>query len=222
MIALENLSVRVGSFSLENISLEIPTGEHAFLMGKTGSGKTTLLEAICGLKQITSGRVFLMGQEVTRLKPALRGIGFVPQDGALFSTMTVREQLAFALAIRKWNRADMQSRVKELAAWLGLEPLLNRKPNGLSGGEIQRVALGRALAFRPDVLCLDEPLSALDEDTRIEMGNLLQTVREHTAVTILHISHNLSEARRHSDRIFRLKDGKIRMEHVRETRVAEV
>src|SRR5260221_1943362 len=115
MIVVENLAVRVGHFALEGISFTVPTGQYGFLMGKTGTGKTTLLEAICGLKPVASGRIRLMDAEVTNLKPALRGVGYVPQDGALFSSMSVHDHLAFALVIRKWEAAAIERRVKELA-----------------------------------------------------------------------------------------------------------
>lgn len=209
MLAVDHLSVQVGQFSLSDISFEIPTGQHGFLMGKTGCGKTTLLEAICGLRRISVGRICLMGRDVTARVPAQRGVGYVPQDGALFSTMTVREHLAFALNVRQWEAAKIEARVNELADWLGLVNLLHRKPAGLSGGEAQRVALGRVLAFRPDILCLDEPLSALDEETRAEMGTVLQSVRERTGVTILHVTHNRSEAEKLADRIYELKNGEV-------------
>lgn len=169
MIAVEHLTIRIGTFALADIAFAVPTGQYAVLMGRTGTGKTTLLEAICGLKPVVAGAIRLNERNVTRLKPAERGIGYVPQDAALFSTMTVREHLAFPLMIRKWNREKIEGRVVELAEMLGLTPLLDRKPLGLSGGEAQRVALGRALAFRQNILCLDEPLSALDEATKDDM-----------------------------------------------------
>ena len=179
-------------------------------MGKTGSGKTTLLEGIRGLKPITAGRILLNDRDVTRRKPAERGIGFVPQDIALFRTMTVFDHLAFALVIRKWDRRAVRRRVDELAELLGIATLLERKPQGLSGGESRRIALGRALAAEPGVLCLDEPLSALDDATRHEMYQLLEQVRERTGVTTLHITHNLGETRRLADRLFVLENGKLR------------
>ena len=209
MIALEKLCVRLGSFALEEISFEIPSGRYGVLMGRTGCGKTTLLEAICGLRGIQGGRIRLMNVEVTTLSPAGRGIGYVPQDGALFSTMTVSQNLAFALAVRKWPAEDQERRIKELAELLGLQSLLHRKPAGLSGGEAQRVALGRALAAHPKILCLDEPLSALDEETRAEMGSLLRRVSEQTGVTTLHVTHHQDEARKLGDIIIRLKEGRI-------------
>src|ERR1700688_4773945 len=154
MIAVDRLCLQVGTFVIENLSFSIPTSQYAVLMGKTGSGKTTILEAICGLKPIRSGRILLLGRDVTRLKPADRNVGYVPQDLALFPTLNVREHLAFALEVRGWGPARTAARVEELSALLGLRGLLDRRPHGLSGGEAQRVALGRALAFRPLVLLL--------------------------------------------------------------------
>ena len=209
MISVENLSVRAGQFALTGISFAIPTGQCGSLMGKTGSGKTTLLEAICGLKPVIQGRISLLERDVTGLKPALRGIGYVPQDGALFPSMSVREHLAFALTIRRWDATAVDLRVRELANLLGLEKLLARGVRQLSGGEAQRTALGRALSNHPEVLCLDEPLSALDEETRAEMCEVLRVVRERTGVTILHVTHSLEEARKLSDQIFVLRDGRI-------------
>lgn len=211
MIRVQQLAVRVGAFQVSGIDFQVPTGQYAVLMGRTGSGKTTLLEAICGLKPVASGSISLMGREVARLRPADRGIGYVPQDRALFQTMTVREHLAFAPNLRKWPQPEIDQRVAELAGLLGLEKLLDRKPAGLSGGEGQRVALGRALAARPGILCLDEPLSALDDDTREEMYTLLDSVRKYTGVTTLHVTHHLGEAERLADVILVLRDGKMQV-----------
>jgi ABC-type sugar transport system ATPase subunit len=210
MIAVERLSVRAGPFVLEGVSFALAAGEYGALMGKTGAGKTTLLEALCGLKPVTAGSVRLLGRDVTRLKPADRGVGYVPQDRALFPTMTVRDHLAFTLMVRRWDRRRADERVAELANLLGLVHLLDRWPHGLSGGEAGRVALGRALAGQPEVLLLDEPLSALDEATRDEMQALLKRVQRETGVTTLHVTHSLEEARRLADRILVLEDGKVR------------
>jgi ABC-type sugar transport system ATPase subunit len=209
MIVVENLSLRAGAFALDGVSLRVETGQYAVLMGKTGSGKTTLLEAVTGLKPVRAGRVLLMGNDVTALKPAERGVGYLPQDLALFPTMTVREHLEFALHVRRWDGNVAAKRVAELAALLGLGHLLDRRPEGLSGGEAQRVALGRALSFRPRVLLLDEPLSALDDETRQEMYALLRSVQRQTGVTALHVTHNLGEAKALADRLFVLKNGAI-------------
>jgi ABC-type sugar transport system ATPase subunit len=178
-------------------------------MGKTGCGKTSLLEAIAGLKRVPGGGVFLAGRDVTKVSPGDRGIGYVPQDAALFRTMTVYNHLAFALQLRAMKRAAVSERVQELASWLGIAKLLNRRPLGLSGGEMQRVALGRALSFRPKYLLLDEPLSSLDEETRGSMIELLNNLRKSGSVTVLHVTHNSSEAAQLADVRFRLVDGKL-------------
>jgi ABC-type sugar transport system ATPase subunit len=212
MIQGDDLTVQAGAFRLKNVSFSIPTGSYCVLMGKTGSGKTTLLEAVCGLKRIVSGKLRLFGEDVAHLKAAERGIGFVPQEGALFETMTVRAHLEFAMRIRRWPRQSIHQRVDELAALLGVEPLLHRLPRGLSGGESQRVSLGRALSFRPRILCLDEPLSALDDDTRFEMIDLLKHVQHETGVTALHVTHNRSEAELLANEHLRIIDGQVLVE----------
>lgn len=209
MIKIENITVRAGGFSLRDVSLDVPAGCYGALMGRTGSGKTTLLEAIIGLKPVEKGKIILNGRDVTNANPAVRGIGYVPQDGALFSTMTVREHLAFALEIRREKRDAVEQRVQELAGLLGITNLLGRYPFGLSGGERQRVALGRALSFRPAILLLDEPLSSVDEGTRSEMYELLRRVQVESGVTALHITHNPAEARELADAVFVLSGGKI-------------
>jgi ABC-type sugar transport system ATPase subunit len=210
VIAVEGLSVRAGAFAVEGVSFTVAAGEYAVLMGRTGCGKTTLLEAVCGLKPVRGGRVLLLGRDVTHLPPADRGVGYVPQDLALFPTMTVREHLGFALEVRRWDPAEAARRVDELTELLGIGHLLDRRPQGLSGGEAQRVALGRALAFRPGVLLLDEPLSALDEDTRSGMYGLLRSVQRQTGVTALHVTHSRAEARALADRLFGFEKGELR------------
>ena len=210
MISVKNLSLSVGEFSLENVSFEVPSRSYCALMGKTGCGKTTILEARCGLRNVSSGNIILMSQDVTALPPAERGIGFVPQDGALFSTMTVEKNLGFSLQVRGRPRAVIDERVQELAQLLGIAELLQRRVQGLSGGEKQRVALGRALAFEPGILCLDEPLSALDDDTKTGLIDLLGKIREETGVTTLHITHSLQEARSLSDMLLVMEDKGVR------------
>jgi ABC-type sugar transport system ATPase subunit len=178
-------------------------------MGGTGQGKTTILEAICGLRTITSGRVVLGGTDVTHHKPADRGVGYVPQDLGLFPTMTVRGHLEFALRVRRTPAAIIKERVAELAIVLGIEPLLNRHVRHLSGGEAQRVALGRALSFRPRVLLLDEPFNALDETTRDRLCELLRSVQRQSGLTTLHITHSRAEARLLADTLLVLKEGHL-------------
>jgi ABC-type sugar transport system ATPase subunit len=209
MIAIENLTINQGGFSLRDVSFSVEAGSYAVLMGRTGSGKTTLIEAICGLRKVSAGRILLAGSDVTREQPACRNIGYVPQDAAIFSTMTVRANLAFALSVRRWPLENISTRIDELSGLLGIGRLLDQPARRLSGGEAQRVALGRALAFHPPVLVLDEPLSALDDDTRLAMIDLLKSVRERTGVTTLHITHSHDDAERLADVVLSLEGGKV-------------
>ncbi len=206
MIELRNVTVKSGAFLLTDINLIVPTGEYAVLMGTTGRGKSTILESICGLRQVHSGQILLHGRNVTDWNAADREIGYVPQDLALFPTLTVQEHLEFALRLRKVSRAAIAARTRELSQELGIEHLLKRLVVGLSGGESQRVALGRALSFRPAVLLLDEPLSALDEATRNAMHALLRQVKESLCVTTLHVTHNAAESELLADRCLWLTD----------------
>jgi len=209
MIRLDNISWHAGTFRLEGVSFAVPAGSYGVLMGRTGSGKTTLVEILCGLRAAAAGRVWIGGRDVTNLAPGERGIGYVPQDGAMFPTMTVREQLGFALLIRHRPAAEIAQRVSELAQHLGVAHLLDRRPDGLSGGERQRVALGRALAAKPAVLLLDEPLSALDEEMRDEVGALLKRTQRELKLTALHITHSSREAAQLADVVFRLDEGRV-------------
>ncbi len=209
MIRVEKMTVQVGDFTLRDVSFEIPKGCYGMLTGRTGCGKTTILESIAGLTPMRSGRILLGDRDVTRLRPAARGVGYVPQDGALFTTMTVRDQLGFALAVRHRPAAEIQRRVEELAEWLGISHLLSRKTRGLSGGERQRVAIGRALAFEPQILLLDEPLSALDDHTRQQMYELLEEVQRRTEVTALHVTHHAEDVARLADLVFHVDHGEV-------------
>ena len=210
MIRIEDFGVKQGDFTLKEVSFEIPNGNYGLLVGKSGCGKTTILEAICGLRETNEGSIFLGSEEVTTLKPGERGIGYVPQDGALFPTLSIREQLAFALQLRKAESVAIVERIEELADRLGIDHLLDRMPDGLSGGERQRVALGRALSIRPKFLCLDEPLSALDDETHDEICQLLIDTVKGTGVTVLHVTHNKRETERLADVVYRFEDGKVR------------
>jgi len=209
MIQLDAVSWQAGAFRLENVSLTIPAGSYAVLMGRTGCGKTTLLEIICGLRRPHAGRVLIGERDVTHELPAARGIGYVPQDGALFPTFPVREQLAFALRLRHRPADEIAQRVAQLAAELDITALLDRLPQHLSGGERQRVALGRALAANPKVLVLDEPLSALDEELRDDLAALLKRVQREHGITALHITHSRAEAAQLADVLFRLEGGRV-------------
>ncbi|HEY2786577.1 MAG TPA: ATP-binding cassette domain-containing protein [Fimbriiglobus sp.] len=209
MIELTDLAVRQGAFALDGISFQIESGQYAVLTGQTGAGKTTLLEVVAGLRRPSRGIVRLNGTDATHFPPRARGVGYVPQDGALFRTMTVQEQLAFALTVRKVPTRDVAVRVGELAEWLGIAHLLNRRPAGLSGGETQRVALGRALAAKPNVLLLDEPLSAQDDETRAGLTEILLQLRNARQTSVLHITHNRAEAEALADVRFHLEKGRL-------------
>ena len=212
MIKLDAIKLKQGEFALENLTLEVPGGAYAALMGKSGCGKTTLLEIICGLRPVLAGKVYLGDRDVTHLKPAERGIGYVPQDRALFPTMKVRHQLAFSLQLRRRPVEEVAERVDELAQWLEIDHILDRMPDKLSGGESQRVALGRALASKPQLLCLDEPLSALDETLHDDMCSLLSKIHQEAAITILHVTHSRREAERLADQLWRFQDGQVTLD----------
>ena len=203
MIEIQDLGLQAGSFVRSGITLSVSSGEYVAVMGRTGSGKTTLLETVCGLRPAASGTVVIDGVDQTTAHPAKRGIGYVPQDGALFPTMTIAEQLAFPLRLRGYKSRECHERVSSLAERLGVAAHLNRRPIGLSGGEVQRVALGRALIFEPSVLLLDEPFSALDTPTREELYELIESLRADRPMTALHVTHNSNEAERLGDRILR-------------------
>jgi len=199
---------RIGDFSL-CVSLEVPDGEYFVLLGATGSGKTLFLECLCGLRSTLDGRVEIHGMDVTQAEPGVRRIGYVPQDGALFHHLDVRGNIAFGLRVRGISRTERDHRVWEMARTLGIHALLGRRIQGLSGGERQRVALARALVCRPDLLVLDEPVSALDAFTRDAVCRELAALNRGTGVTVIHVCHSVEEARLVSDRIGVLRQGRI-------------
>ena len=208
-LSIRNLSLTRGTFQLEGIQLELTEGAYGVLMGRTGCGKSSLLETIAGLHQADAGEVLINGTDVTSLPPRSRGVGYVPQDGALFSKMTVQEQLEFAPKLRGLPRNECSQRASKLATDLSITHLFKRRPQGLSGGERQRVALGRALAAEPKLLLLDEPLSAVDEETRDGLLELLLEIRSSTPVTILHVTHDSQVAERVASQCFMLRDGQV-------------
>ena len=194
MIELQNVTLRIGNWQIRDLSFAVRGGEYAVLMGRTGIGKTSILESICGLRRVASGRILIKTVDVTSWSPADRKVGYMPQDLALFPTMTVRQHLEFAPRIRGVAGKIIRERISQLAELLEISPLLDRGIRGLSGGESQRVALGRALAAEPLVLLLDEPLSALDETTRFAAQKLLKRLNQEMGITVLHITHNREEA----------------------------
>ena len=191
-IRIENLTVDLGSFQLRNINLTLETGDFFALMGPTGAGKSVLLEALVGLVPLVSGEIFIGERKITNLAPEKRGISIVYQDYALFPHLTVVENILYGLRFNPLKRG--KSAVDELVSLLGLENLLERNPVTLSGGEQQRVALARALAVSPDILLLDEPLSALDPNFRQELRAHLKTLHQKSGATFLMVTHDFSEA----------------------------
>jgi len=206
MIRLEQVTARAGDFTLAEISLEVPSGGYGLLIGPTGSGKTTLLETVAGHVAPTAGRLWLHGEEVTTTPPEGRGVGFVYQDHLLFPHLSVAENVGYGLGERTTENGQ---RVAELAAALGITPLLERGVGRLSGGERQRVALARALAPRPSVLLLDEPFAALDPSTRAALRRSLLELQQREQVTILQVSHDFDEALRLGQVVAVMAEGRI-------------
>jgi len=194
MIRVEQLSFSVGDFRLRNFSLEVARGRYFVMLGPPGSGKTLFLECLCGLRRAWAGRIFIDGRDVTSLEPRARGIGYVPQDYALFPHLSVKRNIGFALRTGHHSTEDISAKVATIAEMLGISNLLWRNVTDLSGGEKQRTALARALVMEPKVLLLDEPVCALDEETRQSVCSLLHRVQRELELTVIHVSHNLEEA----------------------------
>lgn len=210
MIRIENLNLKLGSFALQDINLHVRKGKYFVLLGKPGAGKTVLLECLCGLIRPESGRIFIDGSDVTRAEPKERKIGYVPQDYALFIHKSVRQNIAFGLELKKGLSAHQRAtRVRELADLLGFAHLLARSVVKLSGGEKQRVALARCLAVSPHVLLLDEPVSALDEETRETICMELKQLQRATRTTIIHICHDFEEMLLVADRVGVIDQGRL-------------
>ncbi|WP_018970527.1 ATP-binding cassette domain-containing protein [Rubritalea marina] len=204
MLAIDQLTIHSGEFSLEAISLQLEKGRTLSVMGPSGSGKTTLMEALAGLRPIDEGSIHLAGREITHLPPRTRGIAIVPQDNALFPHLNVLENISFGICKRQHKRDEILDIVEQLAQQLNIEKLLKRNIQKLSGGEAKRVAIGRALAAKPMLLCLDEAFSGLDSENYEESLNLVQNVIATNALTTIHVTHSLKEAQRLGDMIFKL------------------
>lgn len=210
MIVVDRLRYAVGTFALQDISLEVPRGEYFVLLGPSGSGKTLLLESLCGLHRISAGRVLVDGNDVTRLEPRRRRIGYLPQDYALFPHLSVRANVAFGLHHPLAARLGAaRPQIDELLKLVDIELLARRKPRTLSGGEKQRVALARALAVQPLVLLLDEPVSALDEQMRDTLCRQIKDLQRRTGTTTIHVCHNFAEMLAVADRVGVIQGGRI-------------
>jgi molybdate/tungstate transport system ATP-binding protein len=209
MIEVKDLWKNLEGFSLKGINLKVINGEYFVILGPIGSGKTLLLETIAGFHYPEKGSIFIDGNEVTFLPPEKRSIGFVYQDYLLFPHLKVKENIQFGLKIRKYSKLEIEKRTKELAETLKISHLLDRYPKTLSGGEQQKVALARALAPNPKVLLLDEPLSALDAETKEALMYELKQIHKELKTTTIHVTHDRSEAIQLADKIGVMIDGKI-------------
>ncbi len=209
-IVVRGANKHYGDFAaLDNVDFEVPSGSLTALLGPSGSGKSTLLRAIAGLDRPDTGTVTINGRDVTNVPPQRRGIGFVFQHYAAFKHLTVRDNVAFGLKIRKRPKAEIREKVDNLLEVVGLAGFQTRYPNQLSGGQRQRMALARALAVDPQVLLLDEPFGALDAKVREDLRAWLRRLHEEVHVTTVLVTHDQSEALDVADRIAVLNKGRI-------------
>ncbi|MEM7257766.1 MAG: ABC transporter ATP-binding protein [Pseudomonadota bacterium] len=209
-VEVQNLDLSFGSLEvLKGLNLEIPQGEFLVLLGSSGCGKSTLLNCIAGLLEVSAGKIFIQGKNVTWAEPSERGIGMVFQSYALYPQMTVKGNLSFGLKNQRMPRTEIEKRVTRAAEILQIEPLLNRKPGALSGGQRQRVAIGRALVRDVDVFLFDEPLSNLDANLRTDLRVELKRLHQRLGNTMIYVTHDQIEALTLADRIAIMKDGLI-------------
>ena len=210
MISARNVTKRFGDFvALNDVSVDVPSGALMALLGPSGSGKSTLLRVIAGLEQPDSGEVFIGEREATQLRPQQRGVGFVFQHYAPFKHMTVADNVAFGLTVRRRPKQEIRKRVHELLELVQLEGLGKRYPAQLSGGQRQRMALARALAVEPEVLLLDEPFGALDARVRQELRDWLRRLHDDVHVTTVFVTHDQEEAMQIADHIVLVNHGRV-------------
>jgi len=198
-----------GGVSLKDIRLEIRSGEYFVLLGPTGAGKTMLLETIMGIRRQDSGRIVLDGADITDVPTERRGIGYVPQQSLLFPHMSVRRNVEFGLRIRSTSVAEMRARTDCVLAELGMLGLADRSPASLSGGETQKAALARAMVIEPRIVLLDEPLSAMDPETRQTLRDYLKRKQAEAGTSFLHVTHDQIEAFSMANQIALIRGGTI-------------
>jgi len=209
-ITVEGASKRFGDFqALNDVSIDVPDGSLTALLGPSGSGKSTLLRAIAGLEALDGGRVLIEGEDVSKKPTQKREVGFVFQHYAAFKHMTVFENVAFGLKIRKWDKAKISDRVHELLRLVQLDGLADRYPSQLSGGQRQRMALARALAVEPQVLLLDEPFGALDAKVRKDLRTWLRRLHDEMHVTTIFVTHDQEEAMDVAGQLVVMNEGRV-------------
>ncbi len=209
-LQIRNVSKFFGQFrAVNDICLDIRNGEFLTLLGPSGSGKTTLLMMIAGFLDISKGEIALDGASISNVPAEKRNFGMVFQGYALFPHMTVRDNVGYALSVRKRPADEIRNRVDEMLELVQLQECADRKPGQLSGGQQQRVALARALCFAPPVLLLDEPLGALDKKLRVEVQEQLKDIHRRVGTTFIYVTHDQEEALSMSDRIVIMRDGAI-------------
>lgn len=209
MIRLSNVYKRIGDFNIANVNLNIDANEYFVILGPTGAGKTIILEIISGMYKPDQGEVWINGQNMSSEAPEQRNIGFVYQDYMLFPHLNVLENISFALKIKKVPPRIIKQKIEKTTVMLDIGDLMQRNPATLSGGEQQRVALARALVTEPEVLLLDEPLSALDPRSKETFQQELKTIHEQVKTTTIHITHDFNEAFILADRIGIMHDGEL-------------
>jgi sn-glycerol 3-phosphate transport system ATP-binding protein len=197
------------SIALENISFSAPDGHLVALLGPSGCGKSTTLRLIAGLEAVTAGSISIAGRDVTALPPAKRGVSMVFQNYALFPHLSVAENILFGLKVRNVPRVERAARLKRAAGILGLDALLERRPSQLSGGQQQRVALGRAIVAETRVCLMDEPLSNLDAQLRVEMRREIRALQRRLGMTMLYVTHDQVEAMTMADQVVLMRGGRI-------------
>ena len=218
MIQLDRLHATFGDFALRDISLGVEKGEYWVILGPSGCGKSVLMQTIAGFFSPARGRIVVGGRDITALPPERRRMGLVFQQAALFPHRSVRENIAYGLRARRVSGQEIERTVGELVERLRLADILPRPVPTLSGGEAQRVAIARALAIRPDLLLLDEPMSALDHNTRLELQAELGRLHRELGLTTLHVTHSREEAAALGDHVAILLGGRI----VQQGRFADV
>jgi len=210
-LVVNNVSKYYKNFlALENIDLHVKKGEFLTILGPSGSGKTTLLKMIAGFENVTKGEILLNSQDISKKKAFERGFGMMFQNYALFPHMTVYENIAYPLKLRKKSKKDIEVKVKEILHLVKLQDYSQRYPSQLSGGQQQRVALARAIVFNPPVLLLDEPLGALDKNLRQQMQFEIKTIQKEVGITTISVTHDQEEALTMSDRICIMDHGCIK------------